>query len=170
MHCRRCIYNWITVIIMIIKNLRFFEKRKIIFHFSNILPNPSKRSLLRLPIFETQPGKLVGPCIPLHPLFVSINHSAAELSKNGQVLGAPTVTLGAPVAATLASFLLLLFVIPLFLRFFPPFLPTSFPSLPRYFFVSRNFLNAFLRSFITTLFASLFFFLSSLTKFYPFLV
>lgn len=40
----------------------------------------------------------------------------------------------------------------------------------RCFFVSRNFLNAFLRSFITTLFASLFFFLSSLTKFYPFLV
>lgn len=128
------------------------------------IPPPSSN------IRNSTPGKLAGPCIPLHPLFVSINHSAAELSKNGQVLGAPTVTLGAPVAATLASFLLLLFVIPLFLRFFPPFLPTSFPSLPRYFFVSRNFLNAFLRSFITILFASLFFFLSSLTKFYPFLV
>lgn len=36
--------------------------------------------------------------------------------------GAPTVTLGAPVAATLASFLLLLFVIPPFLSFQHPFL------------------------------------------------
>lgn len=109
------------------------EKKKIIFHFSNILPNPSKR----IPppssnIRNSTPGKLAGPCIPLHPLLCFHKSQRGRALQEWAGAGAPTVTLGAPVAATLASFLLLLFVIPPFLRFFPsPFLPTSFPSLPR---------------------------------------
>lgn len=146
------------IIITIRKNFlstifRRKEKKKIIFHFSNILPNPSKR----IPppssnIRNSTPGKLAGPCIPLHPLLCFHKSQRGRALQEWAGAGAPTVTLGAPVAATLASFLLLLFVIPSFLRLFPsPFLRCL-----AHFFVLRNFLNAFLRSFVT---ASLFFFL-----------
>lgn len=48
---------------------------------------------------------LAASCFPLGPTIVTINHSAAELSKNGQVLVHPLSRLVHPGAATLASFL-----------------------------------------------------------------
>lgn len=125
---RRRIYNYITVIIITIRKnflstiFRRKETKKIIFHFSNILPNTSKR----IPppssnIRNSTPGKLAGPCIPLHPLLCFHKSQRGRALQEWAGAGAPTVTLGAPVAATLASFLLLLFVIPPFLRLFSPF-------------------------------------------------
>lgn len=76
--------------------------------------------------------KLVVPCFPLHPLFVSINHSAAELSKNGQVLVHPLSRLVHPWPQLLLRFFV-------FYRFFAflSLLPKSFRPLFRYFFAFR---------------------------------
>lgn len=141
--------------------LRFFEEKKkkkssfISQIFSQILQN---ESLLRPPIFETQRQGSWLDRVSLSILsFVSINHSAAELSKNGQVLVHPLSRLVHPWPQLLLRFF---FSSSLSHRFFASFLPLSFqhPFLRclAHFFVSRNFLNAFLRSFVT---ASLFFFL-----------
>ena len=125
------------IIITIRKNFlstifRRKEKKKSSFIsqiFSQILQN---ESLLRPPIFETQRQGSWLDRVSLSILsFVSINHSAAELSKNGQVLVHPLSRSVHPWPQLLLRFFFSSSLSHRFFASFPPFLPTSFPSLPR---------------------------------------